>query len=115
MKIPLGNICDALVYIAETESWPEFNIQANASCVHSRSYEFSEKYWDAFSTGSSSQGNWPRIPSWNEIVEVSAYVQAKNQADRYLNGPDDFSTADGLDPRTKHTCLLYTSPSPRDS
>ena len=63
---------------------------------------------------------WPRKPSWDEVV----LHHQKIQADRYINGPDDFSTEDGLDFRTKKllenpshidTCLLYTSPSPRDS
>ena len=59
--------------------------------------EWDETKWNAWEV----YQEWSRKPSWAELVEVDTYLQATKQADRYINGPDDFSTADGLDYRSK--------------
>ena len=96
-----SSVHEIITSIANDENWVDFNIDDYSLPVagtynHDRG-EFQtvvlSTQWQDFEKPT----DWPRKPSWDEIV----LQHQKVQADRYINGPDDFSTEDGLDFRTK--------------
>ena len=78
----------ALTRIAAGENWGVGIITLEESDRIVQSF-----IWYLFDKPSS----WPRKPSWAEIIQAHTYLQAQDQADRYINGSDDRSGDDGLD------------------